>query len=123
MKRNNINIGEDYWIIWVPSDPKNALDIDELLEPTWVFWQQLETQCVAECCSIYAFSFWADDIKRAISKLDKSKFLINIDNLKQQVAASKFHSVSSKKFNDTIEKSVFLRLLTHIEHSLKGWVN
>lgn len=123
MKRNNINIGKDYWIIWIDANPKDALNIDPLLKSTWWFWQQLETQCVAECCSINAFSFWAEDIKKVTKDVDEKKFLTDISKLKKEIELSNFHSVISKKFNDTLEKSVFIRILTHIEHSLKGWVD
>ncbi len=124
MKRNNINIGRDYWIIWKDADTNEALDIDELLEPSWGFWQQLETQCVADCCSIYAFCFWSEEIKKAAGKLElnQTDFLAELTKLKLKLEASEFQSVSSKRFNDTLEKSVFIRLLTHIEHSLKAWV-
>lgn len=120
MNRKNINIGKDYWIIWVDPDLSSVHDIDELLDPIWIFWQKLETQCLTECCSIYAFSFWSEDIQKAIEGLDKKKLLLDIENLKKQIENSEFQSFSSKKLNDTLEKSVLKRLLIHFEQSIKG---
>lgn len=124
MKRNNINIGKDYWIIWKDADANDALDIDALLAPSWGFWLQLETQCVAECCGIHAFCFWPEEIKQAASKLELNRagFLAEIAKLKEKIGASEFQSVFSQRLNDTVEKSVFIRLLAHIQHSLRGWV-
>lgn len=122
INRTNINIGKDYWIVWVEPDMENKINVDELLEPTWSFWQKLETECVAMCCGIYAFSFWPEDIKMVVKDLDEKQFLFGIEKLKNEIEQSDFHSVTSELLNDTLEKSVFVRLITHIEHSLKGWV-
>ena len=64
---SNISIGKDKWIKWVdfnryvydqciPINYDQCFEIDYLLEPTFDFWNKLETECVAGCCGINAYN-------------------------------------------------------------------
>ncbi len=119
---NNISIGEDKYIQWIEipyfKQRKQSIEIDELLKPTIKFWHQLEVNCVGECCGLDAFSFWAKDIKAALEDcsdemmLDKLRVLmLQIEFLDQELLESSF-------FNQIIQRTVFLKLLHHINQSI-----
>ncbi|MCR6639851.1 MAG: DUF6331 family protein [Sporocytophaga sp.] len=112
-----IRIGENKWINWVNNNPSNnseIIEIDELLISTYDFWTGLETQCVAECCGLDAFSFWEDDIKEAISSIDKTQLIIDLKNVKAELIKTNKTIVSSDKLNNLMDKGVFIQLVDHI---------
>ena len=117
---NDISIGQDKWIRWKNFDhvPGNLLSIDSLLESSWPFWSNLETQCVAACCGIDAFSFWPENIKKASQKMDKQKLISALTSLKYEILRSDTDVIISSKLNNIFEKSVFALLLDHILESI-----
>jgi hypothetical protein len=113
----DISIGKDKWIGWIDFDSTNDNDlfeIDDLLRPTFNFWDKLETQCVAGCCGIDAYSFWEEDIKRAVDKVDKTDLIKNLLTAKAEIESRSERIVISGKLNNLIDKSVFIQLLDHI---------
>jgi hypothetical protein len=117
-----ISIGDNKWIKWGNFNPSNnseIIEIDELLKPTYDFWTGLETQCVAECCGIDAFSFWEDDIKKAISYKDKVQLIKVFNNVKTEIINSTKTIVSSSRLNCSMDIEVFIQLIDHILTTLK----
>jgi hypothetical protein len=113
----DISIGKDKWIGWIDFDSTNASDlfeIDDLLWPTFDFWDKLETQCVTGCCGIDAYSFWEEDIKLAVDKIDKAALIKNLLAAKAEIESTSETIVTSEKLNNLIDKSVFIQLLDHI---------
>lgn len=113
----DISIGKDKWIGWIDFDSTNDNDlfeIDDLLRPSFDFWDKLETQCVAGCCGIDAYSFWKEDIKLAVDKMDKADLITNLLSTKTELESRSEAIVTSGKLNNLINKSVFIQLLDHI---------
>lgn len=112
-----ISIGENKWIKWVGFDSKKdneIIEIDNILKPTIDFWDGLETQCVAECCGIDAFSFWEDDIEQSINNLDKTELINNLRDVKSELINTSKTIVSSSRLNNLLDKRVFIELIDHI---------
>jgi hypothetical protein len=113
----DISIGKDKWIRWIHFDStsdNDLFEIDDLLGPTFDFWDKLETQCVAGCCGIDAYTFWDDDIKFAVDKMDKAELIKNLLSAKTEIESRSETIVISRKLNNLIDKSVFIQLLDHI---------
>lgn len=119
-----ISIGKDKWIKWIEFDSQKSkiLNIDELLEPTWDFWELLETECAAACCGINAFSFWIEDIQKTAILFDKSELLAKLVLLKEEIASQcKYNPriiLYSLKLNYLFDKSVFIQLIDHIINTI-----
>jgi hypothetical protein len=113
---NDISIGENAWIKWVDFEPgdNEILEIDELLKPTFDFWSALETECVAGCCGIGAFSFWKEGIVRAAADFGNIKLQSHLSDIKEQLIKSGKTTVSSTRLNNLFHKEVFIELLDHI---------
>lgn len=112
----DISIAENNWIKWIEFDPMDdnaILEIDNLLEPTFDFWEGLETHCVAECCGIDAFAFWKEDIIRS-SNSDQTQLIIDFRNVKKELTKSNKTIVLSSKLNNLLDKGVFIKLIDHI---------
>lgn len=122
---NDISIGKDKWIKWIEFDSQKSkiLNIDELLEPTWDFWKLLETECIAACCGIDAFSFWVEDIQKATILFDKSELLAKLFLLKGEITSQcKYNPkiiLSSLKLNNLFDKSIFIQLIDHIINTIE----
>jgi hypothetical protein len=73
--RDDISIGPDKWITFFDINGRQAgaVDLDPLILPMEEFWSLLETNCVAGCCGIDAFSVWPEDIERV--RLKKQVFI------------------------------------------------
>jgi hypothetical protein len=113
----DISIAENNWIKWIEFDPidDNAiLEVDSLLEPTFDFWDGLETECVAGCCGIDAFAFWEDDIMRSSNKVDTTQLVGDLKNVKTALIKSAKTIVLSNKLNNLLDKEVFIKLVDHI---------
>jgi hypothetical protein len=113
----DISIGENNWIKWVdfdPMDDNSILEIDNLLKPTFDFWDGLETQCLAECCGIDAFAFWEEDIMRSSKELDHTQLVVDLRNVKAELIKSSKTIVLSSKLNNLLDKAVFVKLVDHI---------
>ena len=118
----DISIGKDKWIRWINFDPTNGNDlfeIDDLLGPTFEFWDKLETQCMSRCCGIDAYAFWEDDIKFAVDKKYKADLIKNLLNAKTEIESRSERIVTSGKLNNLMDKSVFIQLLDHIVTTIK----
>ena len=112
-----ISIGKNRWIKWVNIDPLNnneLIEIDDILKPTYDFWDGLETQCVAGCCGLDAFSFWEDDIKNSINYIDKTQLISDFKNVKAELIKTNKTVVSSDRLNNSMQKKVFISLIDHI---------
>ncbi len=117
----DISIGQDKWIEWIEFDSSNAnpFDIDKMLEPITGFLKLLEIECVAECCGIDAFSFWSEDIQVAHKKyFEKDELLIELENIRDQIADLSSDVLISTLLNQMINKEVFLELIKHIIEEL-----
>lgn len=70
--RNDISIGKDKWITFIDlvDGQRDAIELDEILKPVEPFLNMLETECVAACCGVDAYSLWPDDIATAAKRLD-----------------------------------------------------
>lgn len=71
----DISIGKDEWIKWIEFDAISIepLEVDEILEPIKPFLKGLETECMAECCRIDAYSFWDEEIVQSSTELNKNE--------------------------------------------------
>src|SRR5690349_17813855 len=119
----DISIGENKWIKWVdfnPNDDKSIFEIDDLLKPTFEFWDGLETACEVACCGIDAFEFWEEDIARASKKIDKGQLIAAFKNLRAELVKSEKTIVSSSKLNNLLDKGVFINLVDHILITLEN---
>ena len=113
----DISIANNQWIKWIefdPTDDNAILEIDNLLKPTFNFWDGLETQCVAECCGIDAFAFWEEDILRSSKNFDQTQLVTDLRNVKTELAVSSKTIVSSSKLNNLLNKGVFIKIIDHI---------
>lgn len=90
------------------------IEIDDILKPTYDFWDGLETQCVAGCCGLDAFSFWEDDIKNSINNIDKTQLISDFKNVKAELINTNKAVVSSGRLNNLMYTKVFISLIDHI---------
>lgn len=111
-----IYINDKAWIDWIDFDTSttNYDIIDELMEETAYFWQELEVACVAECCGIEAFSFREDIISSVFTRLERvlihqqlNKALTKIKTLKQEVVL--YH-----KWNQYMHRDFLVALVEHV---------
>ena len=112
----DISIGQDKWIKWIELDPNNKdeFEIDPSLESTKPFWKNLETECVAECCGIDAFSFWPENIQKASKDFDTIGLKAQLVKLRDAVIQSNSKVVVSERLNNLFDKKVFVELVDHI---------
>ena len=118
---NDISIGKNKWIKWKDFDPvgKNILEIDDLLKPTFEFWDKLETQCMVACCGIDAFALWEEDIIKASNDFNKVKLINEFQQIKIFIINAKEEIVASTRLNNLFDKSVFIELIDHFVKSIK----
>jgi hypothetical protein len=119
----DISIGKDKVIKWIKFDPGNdndILEIDELLRPTFDFWNRLETQCMATCCGIDAYTFGEEDIRNAIEGLDMTQLAVTLKYAKAEILQSNRTVVLSSKLNNLFHKHVFIELIDHILKIVDG---
>ena len=118
--RDDLLIGDDKWIIFVQHDWANVewLYIDEIIEPLFPLFDQLEIHCVAECCGLDAVSFEPDDILASAAKLD-GKSLIDALNLAiDKITLLTQDVLGSKRLNNGIDRGTMLGLLRHIRDTI-----
>ncbi len=118
----DINIGKDQWIKRIrfyDKDHEDLFEIDDLLRPSFDLWDRLETQCMAECCGINAYTFWEQDIKLATEHLDKTELIKKLLYAQSEILKRKESVLISEKLNDILDASVFVQLLEHIINSLQ----
>lgn len=118
----NISIGKDTWIKWIEFDPKftKAKQIDSIIEPTKEFWTYLETECVAECCGLDAFSFWPEDIQSATHKAGIPNLELSFSQIIKDIESFNDEVLMSFILNQLINRKVFLQLLEHIKTNIQN---
>lgn len=117
----NISIGKDQFIEWIDFDPtETATNIDEILQPTEMFWLLLETECVAECCGIDAFSFWKEDIMKAKINAKDNEIINKLILAKEKIINFENNIIRSSLLNSVLSKITFINLLNHIIYCLKN---
>jgi hypothetical protein len=69
---------------------------------------------MAECCGLDAFRFYAEDIAKAIKKVDAVLLYTDLIKLKQDVIDSDKQIICSSNLNNSMDKTVFVQLLEHL---------
>jgi hypothetical protein len=118
--KSDIHIGETERIHWVEFEASNndLIEMDYVIANHNDFWEFLEIYCVAECCGLDAFRFYPDDIKIAASHIDQTVLKSDLLRLKYDLLVSDKDVVVSSRFNNLVEKTVFIKLLDHIISNL-----
>lgn len=117
-----IRIGEEQWIAFIDLTGRyeRAVPIDEQLSVLEAFWSELETNCVAGCCSIDAFSFWPADIQRASSIVDRTFLMEQLASLLDFARRSEADVFISERMNNYFDRHVLLQLIEHIHAHAKS---
>jgi hypothetical protein len=116
---NDISIGKDAWIEFVaiadrPSE--QAVSIDHLIAPMESFWSALETNCIAGCCGIRAFSLWPDTITTASRSQDSQILVRDLVALRHYIEQSGADMFVSERLNTYFDKRVILQIIDHIQN-------
>ena len=113
---DDLMLGPDTWLPLQSKDIENTspLSIDQWLEPTWPFWQAFETECVAACCGIHAFSFWPENVRNAATACGLPGLSAAFDELCRSIEIESADSLISSRLNQLIYKGPLLALLRHI---------
>ena len=115
---NDISIGPDKWITFVDLSDRpraGAVSIDQFVLPMEPFWSALETECVAGCCGIDAFSLWPEDIRTVCRSQDRQAIESSLGSLREFVEKSSADTFVSSRMNNLFEKSVLRELIQHIQ--------
>lgn len=116
-KLKDIKVGEGVndRIEWIEFDKikTELLEIDDLILERKQFWDQLETECVKDCCGFSAYSFFPEDIEKA--KSTETNFDLYMDEIIQYVSQSTLEILISKYMNQLVHKRTFLELMIHIK--------
>jgi hypothetical protein len=116
---NDISIGKDAWIEVVDISGRSfeqAVSIEHLITPMESFWSALESNCVADCCGIGAFSLWPDDIKSASLSQDGQILVRDLVALQHFIEQSEADMFVSNRLNNYFDKQVILQVIDHIRH-------
>jgi hypothetical protein len=97
----------------------DALNIDRFVDRIPAFWKDLETECMAECCGIAAFSFWQEDIDRALGK-GSTGVAETIEDLRFFVAENDGKVFVSSRLNQYFPHQTLIELLDHISAAIKN---
>ena len=115
---NDINIGQDKWIRFVDISNRPyelSISIDHLISPMESFWSALETNCVAGCCGIDAFSLWPEDIQGVSSSQDAQAISLGLESLGEFVEKSIADTFVSSRLNNLFDRRVLLALIQHLQ--------
>jgi Family of unknown function (DUF6331) len=106
---------DQYNFTWIEPDTSddNLLEVDELLTPSFDFFDKLEIQCMSECCGIGAFSFKPGDIEKASKNLDKFELIEVFERTIEKLNDAAEKTVISSRLNNLFNKSTFIQLLEH----------
>jgi Family of unknown function (DUF6331) len=120
--RGEISIGKDEWLPFFDLDGRyeSAVEIDLLLRDSSEIWAALETQCVAGCCGIEAFEFWAEDVQKAAAALDVAAAVDKLERLRSAIEGSSAGVLLSRRMNSYFDKRQFLMLLDHLLRSFEN---
>ena len=114
----DISIGQDKWITFVDISNrpyKSAVSIDHLISPIDSFWSALESNCIALCCGIDAFSLWPEDIEAVSRSQDGQAIASALEALREFVEQSSADTFVSSRLNNLFDKQVLLELIRHIQ--------
>lgn len=116
MRNNDIRIGDNEFIRWVPLNQEDYREYDAsaYFDDAGPFWQRLEAECVAGCCGIHAFDFTPENIKQAAQTPDAAAVKCTLTGLQQSLGNWPENVVCVNRFNQRFDKGVFLHLLDHI---------
>ena len=111
-----ILIGNNLFIEELPVDYNGKLlDLDPYIAPLNTFFDNLEVECVRECCGIEAFSFMPDDIQKALVGLSVETIVTQLTEMQTAIEEQWWcKTVSSTILNNNFDRKVFLQLLNHI---------
>jgi hypothetical protein len=115
---NDISIGQAKWITFIDIADRpyeQAVSIDHLIAPMGSFWSALESNCVAGCCGIDAFSLWAEDIKSASLSQARQALSSALTSLRTFAEQSTADTFVSSRLNNLFDKQVLLQLIEHIQ--------
>ncbi|VBB14040.1 DUF6331 family protein [Burkholderia stabilis] len=117
--KDDIRIGQDRWIAFgdLAGGHGQAIEIDPHLAALMPLIDALETECVAGCCGIDAFSFWPDDIAVALSAWHRDALVRLADDLlsaQRSIDALPSDIVVSTRMNHYLRKTVMRELLAHL---------
>ena len=114
--KNDIQIGENEWIRSIDLSGRygSAINIDHIIQKTSDLWNLLETECVAGCCGIDAFSFYPEDIIRAASENNNPQLANLIQDTIHEIELLPTTVVVSNRLNNYEDKTVFIALLNHL---------
>ncbi|MDH7447722.1 DUF6331 family protein [Aquimarina sp. 2201CG14-23] len=96
------------------------INVDQFLESNKDFWQDLETECVAECCGIDAFDFSQENLERTIKFYNSKKILLNINRVIECIENNSSKLVCSSILNHCVSKIRFIELFKNIKQVLLG---
>ena len=114
--KNDIRVGENEWIAFIDLSGRyqSAINIDHIIHKTSGLWNSLETECVAGCCGIDAFSFYPEDIISAISDTNNPQLATLIQETINEIERLPTTVVVSNRLNNYADKAVFIALLNHL---------
>jgi hypothetical protein len=115
---NDISIGPDKWITFVDISDRpytEAVSIDHCISPMESLWSALETECVAGCCGIHAFSLWPEDIQTVYRSQDERAIASGLETLREFVEKSRADTFVSSRLNNLFDKKVLLELIQHLQ--------
>jgi Family of unknown function (DUF6331) len=110
----DIPIGNNEWIEGYVYNGDPSSNIDEIIDIVADLWDFLETNCVAQCCSLEAFDFSSDNIKSAVSGMDQEDLADSLRFIINEIAALPTSNVITNRLNVILNKAVFLTLLNHL---------
>lgn len=114
--KNDIRIGDNKWISFIDLSGRyeSAINIDHIIDKTSELWDALETECVAGCCGIDAFSFYPQDIINVVSIMNDSQLEALLEEAIYQIESLPTTVVVSNRLNNYEDKIVFIALLNHL---------
>ncbi|MCR5890288.1 DUF6331 family protein [Hymenobacter sp. J193] len=85
-----------------------------------IFWNQLEVDCVAQCCGVYAFDWWPNNILKAAQGLNKQEVVEELRQMEKAVYQSDKPIVCHHRLNQLFARASFLQLQKHLLSILTG---
>jgi hypothetical protein len=115
MPTHDIGLGPNQWLKWVDTTDTQTLNIDNFVDYTQPLWQLLETECVAGCCGLDAFDFWADQVAQLpLSSNERADLKQRLARVISELKQASHQSLLSYRLNSGIDKGVFVQLLEHL---------
>ncbi|MDX1963582.1 MAG: DUF6331 family protein [Pirellulales bacterium] len=115
---NDISIGPDKWITFVDIAGRpyaQAVSIDHMISAMESFWSALETECVAGCCGIDAFSLWPEDIQAVCRSQDERSIASGLEALLEFIEKSRADTFVSSRLNNLFDKKGLIELIQHLQ--------